>query len=103
MNPIQKATYFAILNVLLPLQILTGVLMWGVQTLPIIARPLGGLTTLAPIHAFIAWLFATFILVHVYMTTTGTTPVEATKAMITGYEDVEVHEHEQEEKKEGES
>ena len=46
MNPIQKATYFAILNVLLPLQILTGVLMWGVQTLPIIARPLGGLTYL---------------------------------------------------------
>ena len=37
------------------------------------------------------------------MTTTGTTPVEATKAMITGYEEVEVHEHEQEEKKEGES
>ena len=34
MNPIQKATYFGILNVLLPLQILTGALMWGVQKLP---------------------------------------------------------------------
>jgi thiosulfate reductase cytochrome b subunit len=99
MNPIQKATYFAILNVLLPLQILTGALMWGVQVLPVLARPLGGLQTLAPIHALIAWLFAAFILVHVYMTTTGTTPVEATKAMITGYEDVEVHEAHQEDKK----
>jgi thiosulfate reductase cytochrome b subunit len=102
MNPIQKATYFAILNVLLPLQILTGALMWGVQAIPAIARPLGGLSTLAPIHALIAWLFAAFILVHVYMTTTGATPVEATKAMITGYEDVEVHEHVEEDKKEGE-
>jgi hypothetical protein len=37
------------------------------------------------------------------MTTTGATPVEATKAMITGYEDVEVHEAHKEEKKEGES
>jgi hypothetical protein len=36
------------------------------------------------------------------MTTTGATPVEATKAMITGYEDVEVHEHTVENKKEGE-
>jgi thiosulfate reductase cytochrome b subunit len=99
MNPIQKATYFAILNVLLPLQILTGALMWGVQAIPMIARPLGGLSTLAPIHALIAWLFAAFILVHVYMTTTGATPVEATKAMITGYEDVEVHETHEEEKK----
>ncbi len=34
MNPIQKLTYFGILNVLLPLQILTGALMWGVQVLP---------------------------------------------------------------------
>jgi thiosulfate reductase cytochrome b subunit len=71
--------------------------------LPVIAQPLGGLQTLAPIHAVIAWLFAAFILVHVYMTTTGATPVEATKAMITGYEDVEVHEHVEDEKKEGES
>jgi Ni/Fe-hydrogenase b-type cytochrome subunit len=103
MNPIQKATYFAILNVLLPLQILTGALMWGVQAVPVIARPLGGLSTLAPIHALIAWLFAAFILVHVYMTTTGATPVEATKAMITGYEEVELHEeHDEDVKKEGE-
>ena len=103
MNPIQKATYFAILNVLLPLQILTGTLMWGVQVLPVIARPLDDLRTLAPIHALIAWLFAAFILVHVYMTTTGATPLEATKAMITGYEDLEIHEHPVEEKKKGES
>ncbi len=99
MNPIQKATYFGILNVLLPLQILTGALMWGVQAMPVIARPLGGLPFLAPFHSLVAWLFAAFILVHVYMTTTGATPVEATEAMITGYEEVEVHEEHEEEKK----
>lgn len=89
MNPIQKATYFGILNVLLPLQIVTGALMWAVQKWPEIA---GGLPFLAPFHSLIAWMFATFILVHVYMTTTGATPFEATRAMITGYEEVEVHE-----------
>lgn len=89
MNPIQKATYFGILNVLLPLQIITGAAMWLVQKYPDI---LGGLPFLAPFHSLIAWLFATFILVHVYMTTTGATPLEATRAMITGYEEVEVHE-----------
>lgn len=92
MNPIQKTTYFMILNVLLPLQGLTGILMWGVQKFPAAANLFGGLPVLAPLHSLIAWLFATFILVHVYMTTTGTTPVEATRAMITGYEEVEVHE-----------
>ncbi|MBI2332812.1 MAG: cytochrome b/b6 domain-containing protein, partial [Chloroflexi bacterium] len=57
MNPIQKATYFAILNVLLPLQIITGVLMWAVQKWPEIA---GGLPFLAPFHSLVAWLFGPF-------------------------------------------
>ncbi|MBK9926835.1 MAG: cytochrome b/b6 domain-containing protein [Anaerolineales bacterium] len=90
MNPIQKATYFGILNVLLPLQIITGALMWLVQKYPNI---LGGLPFLAPFHSLVAWTFATFILVHVYMTTTGATPLEAMRAMVTGYEEVEKHEH----------
>ena len=92
MNPIQKITYFGILNVLLPLQMLTGALMWGVQKWPAFANALGGLPFLAPFHSLVAWLFGTFIIVHVYMTTTGATPLEATRAMITGYEEVEVHE-----------
>jgi thiosulfate reductase cytochrome b subunit len=96
MNPIQKMTYFMILNVLLPLQIVTGALMWAVQKWPEIA---GGLPLLAPFHSLIAWLFATFILVHVYMTTTGATPLEAMRAMVTGYEEVEVPEVKKETKK----
>lgn len=102
MNPIQKATYFGILNVLLPLQIITGALMWGVQKFPAVATWFGGLPVLAPFHSLVAWTFATFIVGHVYMTTTGATPFEATRAMITGYEEVEVHEHVQE-ANEGES
>jgi len=100
MNPIQKATYFGILNVLLPLQIITGALMWSVQRWPEVANWFGGLPFLAPFHSLVAWLFATFILVHVYMTTTGATPLEAMRAMVTGYEEVEVHEHEEEAKEE---
>ncbi|NJC96090.1 MAG: hypothetical protein FIB03_07105 [Anaerolineae bacterium] len=93
MNPIQKATYFGILNVLLPLQIITGALMWGVQRWPEVANWFGGLPFLAPFHSLVAWTFATFIVGHVYMTTTGATPLEAMRGMITGYEEVEVHGH----------
>lgn len=99
MNPIQKMTYFMILNVLLPLQIITGALMWSVQKFPQFANSLGGLPFLAPFHSLVAWLFGTFILVHVYMTTTGATPLEAMRGMVTGYEEVEVHEEQEVEKK----
>ncbi|MBI5276057.1 MAG: cytochrome b/b6 domain-containing protein [Burkholderiales bacterium] len=90
MNPIQKLTYFGILNVLLPLQIVTGALIWGVQRWPQAAGALGGLPLLATLHSLVAWLFACFIVGHVYLTTTGTTPLEAIRGMVTGDEEVEV-------------
>lgn len=89
MNPLQQATYFGILNVLLPLQVITGALMWGVQKLPQIADLLGGLPFLAPFHSLVAWSFGAFIVAHVYLTTTGHEPLAGIKAMMYGWEDVE--------------
>jgi len=94
LNPLQKLTYFCILNVLLPLQIATGALMWGAQKWPEAASALGGLPVLAPFHSLVAWLFASFIVAHMYLTTTGATPLEAFRGMVTGYEEVEAHETE---------
>ncbi|MER2598672.1 MAG: cytochrome b/b6 domain-containing protein [Caldilineales bacterium] len=92
LNPLQQLTYLGLLNVLLPLQIVTGTLMWGVQQWPTVANLLGGLPFLGPLHSIVAWLFATFIILHVYLTTTGDTVTEDIKAMITGWENVPVHE-----------
>ncbi len=89
LNPLQQVTYFAILNVLLPLQGLTGLLMWGAQAWPDLAARVGGLPFLAPFHTLIAWLFAAFIVMHVYLTTTGPTPTSSIKAMLLGWEEVE--------------
>ena len=91
LNPLQQVTYFGLLNVLLPLQIVTGALMWGVQQWPQVAAMAGGLPVLAPLHTLVAWLFASFIVAHVYLTTTGPTVLTDIKAMVTGWEDVEVH------------
>ncbi|MBK6647012.1 MAG: cytochrome b/b6 domain-containing protein [Anaerolineales bacterium] len=88
-NPLQMVTYVGLLGVLLPLQGLTGMMMWLVQKVPAIQTWFGGLTFLAPAHTLMAWLFASFIVGHVYLTTTGATPLEAMKAMVTGYEEME--------------
>lgn len=89
LNPLQQVTYLAILNLLLPLQILTGALMWGAQRWPELAVALGGLPLLAPFHTLIAWLFASFIVLHIYLTTTGPTPLSNIQAMITGWDQAE--------------
>jgi len=90
LNPLQQITYFGLLNFLLPLQIITGLLIWSVQTWPGIAASLGGLPVLAPLHSLLAWLFGTFIVLHMYLTTTGDEPLDGIKAMINGWDEVEV-------------
>jgi thiosulfate reductase cytochrome b subunit len=91
LNPMQKATYIMILNVLLPWQILTGFAIWGLSRWPHLEDMFGGLVVLLPLHALGAWLFAAFVIAHVYLTTTsGRHPLSGIEAMITGYEEMEV-------------
>jgi Ni/Fe-hydrogenase b-type cytochrome subunit len=94
LNPLQQITYLAILNVLLPAQVITGVLIWGMQKWPQLAAALGGLPVLAPIHTLLAWAFSAFIVMHVYLTTTGETPLAGIKSMVSGWEDMEEHTNE---------
>lgn len=91
LNPIQQLTYFGLLNVLLPLQVITGGLMWGAQHIPDFMATIGGLSLLGPIHTIVSWLMATFIVIHVYMTTTGHTPMANIRAMMVGWDEVETH------------
>ena len=92
LNPLQQVTYVMVLNVLLPAQIITGALMWGAQRWPDASEALGGLPWLGPLHSLVAWSFAAFIILHVYLTTTGPTPTANIKAMMVGWEEVEAHE-----------
>jgi len=91
LNPLQQITYLAILNILLPAQVITGVLIWGLQRWPHIAAELGGLPTLALVHTLVAWAFAAFIVMHIYLTTTGHSPTAGIKSMIVGWDEVEKH------------
>jgi len=91
LNPLQQITYLAILNILLPAQVITGVLIWGMQEWPLLAAALGGLPVLAPIHTMVAWAFSAFIVMHIYLTTTGETPLSGIKSMVSGWEDMEEH------------
>ncbi len=88
LNPLQQVTYLLILNVLLPLQMATGLLMWGAERWPEAVRAVGGLPALSMIHTLGAWLFGAFVVMHVYLTTTGRTPLANLKTMILGYEDM---------------
>jgi thiosulfate reductase cytochrome b subunit len=85
LNPLQKITYLLLLNILLPFQIVTGVLMWGADRWPEASARIGGLWALAPAHTLGSYLFLAFLVGHMYLSTTGPTPGALLRAMITGY------------------
>jgi thiosulfate reductase cytochrome b subunit len=87
--PLQKVTYFVILNVLLPLMVVTGILRATVGVAPQLIEQVGGLRVIGPLHRFGAWLFFAFVMLHIYMTTTGHTLLANLKTMLTGYGEVE--------------
>ena len=90
LNPLQQVTYLMLLNVLIPFQVITGALIWGAQRWPGLSSAVGGLTIITPMHSFGAWMLASFVLTHVYLTTTGHTPLSNIKAMIVGDDEIEV-------------
>ena len=92
LNPLQQFTYLGLLNVLFPLQIGTGLLIWAAGHWPAVAAALGGLSVIAPLHNAGSWLFLSFFVLHVYLVTTGRTPTHHLTSMITGYGTLESEE-----------
>ena len=86
-NPMQQVAYFNIMLFLLPLQILTGLLMWDIKRFAAVIGVAGGIKMVDSLHVFLTLFFTSFLFVHVYLATLGHTPLEHIKAMFTGYEE----------------
>ena len=95
LNPLQRIVYLSFKIVLVPLTIITGIFYMYYKTFDVNETiivsdiPLG---TIALWHTLGAFLLMSFLVVHVYMTTTGHTPTSNIRAMLTGYEDLEENE-----------
>ena len=88
-NPLQRLVYIGLAMILLPVQMITGFLYWGYNSWTDWGIPWLSLEVVAIVHMIGAFAIFSFIIVHVYMTTTGETITAHLKAMITGWEDVE--------------
>jgi len=87
-NPLQRLTYLGIVTALVPFQIVTGFLYYYYNAWPGMGWE-WNLSTVAYLHTAGAFAFLVFTIVHLYMITTGATVFTHTKAMITGWEEVE--------------
>ena len=92
LNPLQKVVYFLLKILVIPVMVTSGLLYMFFR------YPQGhgynifnidGLETIAVVHTAGAFFLAAFLVVHIYLITTGVTVTSNLRAMITGYEELE--------------
>jgi len=97
LNPLQRIVYLGFKLVLVPMTIISGILYMLYKTFDqnnLIVIEDYPLASIAFWHTMGAILLMIFLVVHVYMTTTGKTPTSNIKAMITGFEEFDEEEQE---------
>ncbi|MFP3981784.1 MAG: cytochrome b/b6 domain-containing protein, partial [Desulfobacterales bacterium] len=88
-NPLQRLTYLSLAAVMLPIQMITGLLYWSYNSWGAWGLDFLTMGAVAFVHTAMGFGILIFVIIHVYMTTTGHTVFAHIKAMITGWEDVE--------------
>ncbi len=103
-NPLQRLVYLSLAALLLPVQMASGFLYWGYNSWQAWGLEWLSLPIIAVVHTAGAFAILSFLVVHFYMITTGHNVSTHTKAMITGWEEVqegtEIEEWEEKKRKE---
>jgi thiosulfate reductase cytochrome b subunit len=83
-NPIQQLTYFLVMYGLMPAIAFSGILLLFPEWAPEEALGAGAVWPMAVLHLVAGYLLTLFLAVHVYLGTTGATPLALFRAMWRG-------------------
>jgi thiosulfate reductase cytochrome b subunit len=100
LNPLQKLTYFGLKILVIPVMVVSGLLYMFYRyplNQEIQSINIGSLNLIGVIHTAGAFMLIAFIVTHLYLITTGTTVTSNLKAMLTGYEELENEEGDEDE------
>jgi len=86
-NPMQSITYQIIMLLVVPVQFITGLMLWDIKRFEAPIALLGGISMVSTIHVLIYIFFISFTLIHAYMGALGKTPATHFREMFTGYEE----------------
>lgn len=86
-NPLQKLAYGGVMCIITPVLVVTGLLFSDVPVVRSYMLLWNVVKLLDAVHVIAAYLFALYLVVHIYMATLGRTPFSHVAAMIVGYEE----------------
>ena len=88
LNPLQRLAYLGFKVLIIPVQATTGALYFFYPNLNSAGWSASWLWVISSLHVVGAFGLLAFLAGHVYLTTTGHTPLANLKAMVKGYEDI---------------
>lgn len=86
-NALQSITYQVVMLLIVPIQFVTGIMMWDVKRFEKPIAMLGGIENVDLVHMLIFIFFVGFIIAHSYMGVLGHSRTAHFKEMFTGYKD----------------
>jgi thiosulfate reductase cytochrome b subunit len=86
-NPLQKLAYGAIMFVFTPLIVVTGLLFSNILPFRKYILLFNAVKGIDATHVIVAYLFALYFVIHIYMATLGRNTLSHIKAMVVGYEE----------------
>jgi thiosulfate reductase cytochrome b subunit len=93
LNPLQRLVYLGLKVLVIPVMVFSGLLYmfyrYPQKNGTIQVLNITSIEPIALLHTLGAFLLIAFIVAHLYLITTGTTPSSNLKAMITGYEEID--------------
>lgn len=97
LNPLQRLTYLGLKIIVIPVMVVSG-LLYMFYRYPdgdtVAGLNIESIEPFALIHTAGAFVLVAFLVIHLYLITTGETVTSNLKAMITGYEELEEDENE---------
>ena len=88
LNPLQRLTYLGLHIIIIPIMATTGLILFFYNELSNAGYSVN-FAVVATVHTIGTFILVSFMIIHIYLTTTGHTLTSNIKAMITGYEELE--------------
>jgi len=88
-NPLQAMTYQILMLLIIPVQAITGLMLWNLLGFSKAVAFFGGVRVIDTVHVLIFIFFAFYIPAHFYLGTLGRKPITHFREMFTGYEEAE--------------
>ncbi len=84
-NPLQKYSYLLVMYVFVPLLIITGLALLFPETIIESVYSVSGILLTALSHATLGFIVSIFLLIHIYVSTIGKSPLHNFKSIVTGW------------------